>query len=78
MNAKTSVFLICVKVIIHLLLYDLHDCTFKDHQENFSKHPKVCLINPEKNELGKISKTILDNVNMKLFKASKSTNEKAP
>ena len=28
MNAKISVFDICVKAIIHLLLYILHDCTF--------------------------------------------------
>ena len=27
MNAKTSVFVTCVKAIIYLLLYDLHDCT---------------------------------------------------
>ena len=29
MNAKISVFVICVEAIIHLLLYNLHDCTFK-------------------------------------------------
>ena len=29
MNAKISVFVICVKEIIYLLLYNLHDCTFK-------------------------------------------------
>ena len=29
MNAKISVFLICVKVIKNLLLYDFHDFTFK-------------------------------------------------
>ena len=28
MNAKTSVFVICVAAIIYLLLYNLHDCTF--------------------------------------------------
>ena len=28
MNAKISVFVICVEVIIYLLLYNLHDCTF--------------------------------------------------
>ena len=31
MNAKISVFVICVEAIIHLLLYNLHDCTFKLH-----------------------------------------------
>ena len=43
----------------------------KDHKENFLNHPKVRLINPAKNELGRISKTILDNRNMKLFQANK-------
>ena len=30
MNAKISVFVNCVKAIIYLLLYGLHDCTFKN------------------------------------------------
>ena len=29
MNAKISVFVICVESIIYLLSYNLHDCTFK-------------------------------------------------
>ena len=29
MNAEISVFVICVEAIIYLLLYNLHDCTFK-------------------------------------------------
>ena len=45
--------------------------TVKDHKENFLNHPKVRLINPAKNELGRISKTILDNINMKLFETTK-------
>ena len=28
MNAKNSVFVICVETIIYLLLHNLHDCTF--------------------------------------------------
>ena len=28
-NAKNSVFVICVEAIIYLLLYNLSDCTFK-------------------------------------------------
>ena len=28
MNAKVSVFVICVEAIVCLLLYNLHDCTF--------------------------------------------------
>ena len=45
--------------------------TIKDHKEHFLNHPKVRLINPAKNELERISKTILDNINMKLFEATK-------
>ena len=29
MNAKISVFVVCVEFILYLLLYNLHDCTFK-------------------------------------------------
>ena len=29
MSVKTPVFVICVKAIIYLLLYNLHGCTFK-------------------------------------------------
>ena len=38
MNTRISVFIICVEAIIYLLLYDLHDCTFKkdfEVTENF-------------------------------------------
>ena len=31
MNAKISVFVTCVEAIIYLLLYDLHDCSFKEY-----------------------------------------------
>ena len=30
MNAKISVFVICVEAIIYLLLHNFHDSTFKD------------------------------------------------
>ena len=45
--------------------------TIKDYEENFLNRPKVRLINPAKNELGRTNKTILDNINMKLFQATK-------
>ena len=32
MNAKISVFVICVEVITYLLLYNLYDCTFKQNR----------------------------------------------
>ena len=44
--------------------------TIKDHKENFLNHPKVRLINLA-NELGRIRKAILDNIDMKLFQATK-------
>ena len=40
--------------------------TIKDHKENFDNHPTVRLINPAKNELGRISKLILDKINKKI------------
>ena len=45
--------------------------TIKDHKDNFLNHPKVRLINPAKKELERMSKTILDNINMNLFQATK-------
>ena len=37
--------------------------TLKDNKDNFETNPKCRLINPSKSELGKVSKTILDNIN---------------
>ena len=36
MNAKISVFVICVEAAINLLLYNLHDCTFTANSLNQS------------------------------------------
>ena len=38
--------------------------TLKDHKENFLNNPKTRLINPAKNEVGRISKIILDKINV--------------
>ena len=38
--------------------------TLKDHKDNFANNPQVRLINPAKNELGRISKVILDKINL--------------
>ena len=35
MNVNISVFVICVEAVIYLLLYNLHDCTFK--KSNFKQ-----------------------------------------
>ena len=40
--------------------------TLKDHKANFLNHPTSRLINPAKNEIGRISKQILDQRNYKL------------
>ena len=37
--------------------------TLKDHKDNFCSHPTCHLLNPCKSELGKISKSILEEVN---------------
>ena len=40
--------------------------TLKDHKDNFFNHPTTRLINPAKNEIERISKQILDQINSKL------------
>ena len=40
--------------------------TLKDHKPNFLNNPKVRLLNPYKNELGRISKSILERINTTL------------
>ena len=42
----------------------------KDHKPNFLSNPKTRLLNPTKNELGKISKVILDKINLNLQNAT--------
>jgi hypothetical protein len=37
--------------------------TLKDHKDNFQNNPTTRLINPAKNEIGRISKHILENLN---------------
>ena len=37
--------------------------TLKDHKDNFQNNPTTHLINPAKNEIGRISKVILDKIN---------------
>ena len=38
--------------------------TPKDHKANFLNNPKTRLLNPAKNELGRISKATLDKINL--------------
>ena len=43
--------------------------TIKDHKDNFQNNPTTRLINPAKNEIGRISKVVLDNINLNLQNA---------
>jgi hypothetical protein len=45
--------------------------TLKDHKDNFHNNPKVRLLNPTKSEVGKISKKILENVNLAIRELEK-------
>ena len=45
--------------------------TLKDHKENFQNNPTVTLINPAKNEIGRISKAILAKINLSLIEQLK-------
>ena len=46
------------EVVIWMFVNGSSSCSFnlKDHKQNFSNNPKVRLLNPAKNELGRISK----------------------
>ena len=48
--------------------------TLKDHKDNFENNPKTRLINPAKNEIGRISKVILDKIN-KMLKEKLGVNQ---
>ena len=56
MNAKISMFVLCVEAIICLLLYSLHDCTFNSNytvvyrEEQYLKQDRFRL-NPKKGKL---------------------------
>ena len=57
------------KTIANRILVNGHDKCFislKDHKPNFTNNPKTRLINPAKNEIGRLSKSILDKINNKL------------
>ena len=56
------------EVIKRIFLNGKQNCfiTLKDHKPNFQNNPAVRLLNPIKNEFGRISKTILDKINVNL------------
>ena len=56
------------EVIKRMFVNGKQNCfiTLKDHKPNFQNNPTVRLLNPAKNKLGSISKTILDKINVNL------------
>ena len=77
-NKKGKEILISKEVLQRLDIKEEKNCffTLKDHKENFQSNPTVRLINPAKNEIGRISKVILDKINASLIKQLKVTNRK--
>ena len=57
------------EVIKTMFVNGKQDCfiTLKDHKPNFQNNPTVRLLNPAKNELSRISKTILEKINENLY-----------
>ena len=51
--------------------------TMKDHKQNFLNNPKTRLLYQAKNELGRISKTILDKINLNLRNGTKANQWKS-
>ena len=56
------------EVIKRMFVNGKQNCfiTLKDHKPNFKNNPTVRFLNPAKNELCRISKTILDKINVNL------------
>ena len=52
--------------------------TIKDHKANFKTNPSYRLINPAKSDIGKISKRILDYLNMNFKKNNSSICGRTP
>ena len=47
--------------------------TLKDHKDNFNNNPSCRLINPAKPEIGRISKKILEKINLRVRQATRHT-----
>ena len=47
MNAKVLMFVICVESIIYLLLYNFHDCNFKQYQNQAKNRLGYAIISTE-------------------------------
>ena len=79
LEAKNIAKLINLDGRIECIARTLAFITLKDHKPDFPQNPSCRLINQAKNELGKVSKLIIENINKKLiselhFKQWKNTN----
>ena len=52
--------------------------TLEDHKDNFQSSLHCRLINPSRNKLGKVSKSILENINLHLLNCCTLTNGNIP
>ena len=68
------------EILIRIEINRENNCFFilKDHKDNFANNPQVRLINPAKNELGRISKVMLDKINLGIRNILALTNGKTP
>ena len=63
-------------VIYNEIIYEINGIgssfiTLKDHKENLLNQPTTRLLNPTKNEISRISKHILQNINKSLSEETK-------
>ena len=70
-----------VDLLTYLLTYLLNGTntcfiTLKDHKDNFGNHPTTRLINPTKNSIGGISKSVSDKIKICLRKKLKFNEQK--
>ena len=66
-EAKNIAQLINLDGRIECIARTLAFITLKDHKPDFRQNPSCRLINQAKNELGKVSKLIIENINKKLI-----------
>ena len=67
LEAKNIAQLINLDGRIECIARTLAFITLKDHKLDFRQNPSCRLINQAKNELGKVSKPIIENINKKLI-----------
>lgn len=72
LKAKNITERLCISDRVDILSEKPAYITLKDHKKNFNSHPTCRLINPCKNEIGLISKQILDRINKELNEITKS------